>query len=53
MNKRLIQLILLLAILLFTGCASGEAWYYPYGPPYSEEAATPTTVSGFLSQPAW
>ena len=55
MKKRLALAILILAFLPFVGCAVGNAWYYPYGPPYlSGEApgdGRPQTVSEFVSLP--
>jgi len=51
MNKRLAYVILFLAFLPLAGCATGKAWYYPYGPPYLEDAPGLETINEFLSQP--
>ena len=55
MKKYLLATIILLAAVATVGCASGNAWYYPYGPSYfgGDEPVddTPKTVTGFLSQP--
>jgi len=49
MKKRLSYVILFLTLLPLTGCTTGKAWYYPYGPPYLEDAPGLPTVSEFLS----
>ena len=55
MNSRLALTILILAFLPSFGCAVGDAWYYPYGPPYFEDGSSdgerPKTISEFMSLP--
>ena len=51
MKKRWAYVILFLAFLPLAGCSMGKAWYYPYGPPYFEDAPRPQSVADFLSQP--
>jgi len=51
MKKRLAYVAFFLAFLPLAGCATGDAWYYPYGPSYSEEEPAPQSVKQFLSQP--
>lgn len=45
--------ILLLAVLPLLGCATGDQWYYPYGPAYFEQGAFAEsehlTPDGFIS----
>ena len=55
MKIRLILTTLLLAMLTLLGCATGNQWYYPYGPTYfgretliESERLTP---DGFISFP--
>jgi hypothetical protein len=50
MKKRLVCVVLLPAFLLLAGCATGRAWYYPYGPAYFEEEPGPRTIKDYLSQ---
>ncbi len=50
MKIRLKLTVLLLAALSFVGCATGDQWYHPYGPPYlGAEAPEAPTVNEFLS----
>ena len=55
MKKRLVLVILVLAFLPLLGCAVGDAWYYPYGPPYfsgdTPAEGRPKTISEFVSLP--
>ncbi|MBC8868124.1 MAG: hypothetical protein H8E44_01835 [Planctomycetes bacterium] len=51
MKKRLAYVAFFLAFLPLAGCATGDAWYYPYGPSYSEEEPSPQNVKQYLSQP--
>ncbi len=55
MRKQILLIALLFVSLpLLAGCATGDSWYYPYGPSYfgpetgSEGADSP---SGFIGQP--
>ena len=50
MKKRSSYVILFLASLLLSGCAVGDAWYYPYGPCYFDDDPGPQTVNTFLKQ---
>lgn len=55
MKKLLILVAVFILCLTALGCAAGNAWYYPYGPPYFGEGL-PTeygrlTPSDFISLP--
>jgi len=51
MNKRRAYVILFVAFLPLAGCATGKAWYCPYGHSYFKDAPGPRTINEFLSQP--
>ena len=58
MAKRLMTLLLFVMALTCAGCMTGNAWYYPYGPPYfgdnSPELSAPRaprTANEFLAAP--
>jgi len=51
--RKLTTLVLLAAVSLplLAGCARGDAWYYPYGPPYfggKNVGKEPQTVESFI-----